>query len=88
VTDAELRALLMDCLALWGVSGKVGVGNGAVEITTAAGCFVLRRADSNDRPVRWFLHTPKRGAAGRGPRPVPSITALLSMLRRLSTDLL
>lgn len=82
MTDAELRALLTDCLALWGVSGNVAAGDGAVEITTAAGCFVLRRANSDDRPVRWFLHTPDREAAGRGPRPVPSIAALLSMLRR------
>jgi hypothetical protein len=87
VTDAELRALLTDCLALWGVSGQVAAGIGAVEITTATGRFVLRRAGLNDRPVRWFLHTQDREVAGRGPRAMPSIAALLSVLRRLSVDL-
>lgn len=33
------------------------------------------------RPTRWFPQTPEREAASRPPRPIPSITALLSALR-------
>jgi len=84
VTDAELRALLIDCLVLWGVSGDVAAGSGAAEIGTPAGRFVLRRAEPSDRPIRWFLHTPNREAAGRGPRALPSIVPALSALRRES----
>ncbi len=87
MTDAELRALLVDCLALWGVNGDVVAGAGAVEISTTAGRFVLRRATPNDRPIRWFLHTPDRDAAGRGPRASPSTVAALSVLRRATADL-
>jgi hypothetical protein len=84
VTDAELRALLVDCVALWGVSGSVAVAPGAAEISTPAGRFVLRHAAPTDGPVRWFLHTPDRETAKRGPRALPSIVAVLSALRRES----
>lgn len=33
------------------------------------------------RPTRWFPQTPEREAASRPPRPIPTITALLSTLR-------
>ena len=82
MTGAELRTLLTDCLALWGVSGDVAAAPGAAEIGTPAGRFVLRRAAPNDRPVRWFLRTPDREAAGRGPRALPSIVAALGALKR------
>jgi hypothetical protein len=81
MTDAELRALLVDCLALWGVKGNVVAGAGPIEIATASGWFVLRRTGSADEPIRWLLHTPGREAAGRGPRALPSIVAALSALR-------
>ena len=84
MTDAELRALLIDCLVLWGVSGDVAAGSGAAEIGTPAGRFVLRYAAPNNMPVRWFLYTPGREAAGRGPRALPSIVPALSALRRES----
>ena len=84
MTDAELRLLLMDCLALWRVSGSVAVAPGAAEISMPAGRFVLRHAVPTDRPVRWFLHTPDRKSARRGPRALPSIVAALSSLRRES----
>ncbi len=87
MTDAELPALLVDCLSVWGVNGDVVAGDGAVEIGTAAGQFVLRRAAPNDGPIRWFLDTPDREAAGRGPRALPSIVAALSALRRTTADL-
>ena len=84
MTDAELRALLVDCLALWGVSGDVAAAPGVAEIVTPVGRFVLRHATPSERPVRWFLHTPDREAAGRSPRALPSIVAALSVLRRES----
>ena len=81
VTDAELRALLLDCLKLWEVKGKVTVRQAEVTIETPVGPFTITRADSELRPVRWFYQMPDRAAAGRPPRAVPSIVALLSALR-------
>lgn len=81
ISDAELRALLMDCLTLWEISGSVVVRDADVAITTAEGVFAVSRADAGLRPVRWFYQTPERAAAGRPPRAAPSIVALLSGLR-------
>ena len=81
MTDAELRDLLRDCLALWGVDGVVAAGGAGVELSTQDGLFVVQRAAEDLRPVRWFLQTPVRAAAGRPPRAAPSVVALLSALR-------
>ena len=81
MSDAELRGLLLDCLKLWEMPGRVVVREGDVAIETAAGVFSVRRADPGLRPVRWFYQTPEREAAGRPPRAAPSIVALLSALR-------
>ena len=81
MTDAELRALLLDCLALWGVAGRVGVTDAGMEIAAPDGTLLLQRAPLDMRPVRWLLQTPERRAANRAPRAVPSIGALLSALR-------
>jgi hypothetical protein len=82
LTDAELRALLLDCLTLWAVRGRVSVEtDGAVTIAVPEGLFTLARADEAMRPVRWFWQTPERRAAGRPPRAAPSIVAALSALR-------
>ena len=81
MTDAELRSLLLDCLKLWEVSGKVVVHESDVAIETPRGAFTVARADPDLRPVRWFCQTPERAAAGRPPRAAPSIVALLSALR-------
>ncbi len=81
MTDAELRSLLLDCLRLWQVSGKVTVRDTAVAIDTAGGVFTVARAPADLRPLRWFYQTPERAAAGRSPRAAPSIVALLSGLR-------
>ncbi len=43
--------------------------------------FSIERADPELRPVRWFLQTPERHAAGRPARAAPSIVAALSALR-------
>ena len=81
MTDAELRGLLSDCLTLWGVEGRLALGQDGWEIETAEGSFSIARADAELRPVRWFLQTPERHAAGRPPRAAPSIGAALSALR-------
>ena len=81
MTDAQLRALLLDCLKLWKVTGKVTVGDTDVAIETPDGTYTVARADADLRPLRWFYQTPERAAAGRPFRAAPSIVALLSALR-------
>lgn len=81
MTDAQLRSLLLDCLQLWDLKGKVVVRDADIEIETADGVFTVARADAGMRPLRWFYQTPERKAAGRPPRAAPSIVALLSGLR-------
>jgi len=81
VTDAELRGLLLDCLKLWSVDGRLAAGEEGWEIATADGMFSIARADVDLRPVRWFLQTPERRTAGRPARAAPSIVAALSALR-------
>ena len=78
---AELRLLLRDCLLLWAVDARIEVSDDAVILTTAEGPFTVQPADPDLRPVRWFLQTPERVQAGRPPRAVPSIVALLAALR-------
>jgi hypothetical protein len=81
VTDAELRGLLLDCLKLWGISAPLVLSPEGWQIETADGDFSIARADPDMRPVRWFLQTPERRAAGRPARAAPSIVAALSALR-------
>jgi hypothetical protein len=81
VTDAELRGLLLDCLKLWAVDGQLVSAEEGWVIETAEGACSIARADPELRPVRWFLQTPERRAAGRPPRAAPSIVAALSALR-------
>ena len=80
-TDAELRALLLDCAALWSVAARITPGTDGMAIAAQPGTFVLQRAPEDLRPVRWFLHTPDRRAAARPPRALPSIGAALLALR-------
>ena len=80
-TDAELRALLLDCAALWGVEAGITAGADGIEITAKPGTFLVQRAPADLRPVRWLLQSPERAAANRPPRALPSIFALLSALR-------
>jgi hypothetical protein len=80
-TDAELRALLIDCLALWDVRGRVSASDDGMTIVTDDGTYLLRRAAAEIRPARWLLQTPARRAANRPPRAAPSIVALLTALR-------
>lgn len=81
MTDAELRGLLIDCLALWGIDGRVAAGDAGMELRTKVGLFVVQRATLDLHPVRWLLQTPTRRAANRSARAAPSIGALLSALR-------
>jgi hypothetical protein len=81
MTDAELRALLIDCLALWGVRGRVAASDSGVAINTDDGVYMLQRADPDMHPARWLLQTPARRIAKRPPRAAPSIVALLAALR-------
>ena len=83
MTDAGLRALLLDCLLLWEIEGRVLVGDAGLTIETADGAFTLERADHSMRPVRFVYQTPERRAAGRPPRVAPSIVAALSGLRNV-----
>ena len=81
MTDAQLRSLLLDCLKLWDVKGKVTVQDTGLAVDTPAGVFTVARADPDMRPLRWFYQTPERAAAQRPPRAAPSIVALLSALQ-------
>ncbi len=81
MTDAQLRSLLLDCLKLWEVTGKVTPDDTGLAIQTQAGVFTVAPADPDLRPLRWFYQTPERAAAGRPPRAAPSVVALLSALR-------
>ena len=77
---AELRALLIDCVALWGWKHHNRRRRG-IEIAAKPGTFLVQRAPTDMRPVRWLLQSPERAAANRPPRALPSIVALLSALR-------
>ena len=81
MSGAELRGLLLDCLALWGIDGRVAAAEVGMEIRTTDGLFIVQPAPPDMSPVRWLLQTPPRRAAGRPPRAAPSIGALLSALR-------
>jgi hypothetical protein len=93
MTQAELRNLLIDCLVLWAVPAKVelesdgaapGAGardDGGIVLHAPDGDYVVRPAPADLQPVRWFMQTPERAAAGRPARAIPSIVALLSALR-------
>jgi hypothetical protein len=81
MTDAQLRALLLDCLKLWEVKGTVTVRETDLAIATSGQLFTVSRADPDLRPVRWFYQTPERAAARRSPRAAPSVVALLAALR-------
>jgi hypothetical protein len=78
VTDAELRGLLMDCLAVWEVPGKVEVEPAEIAISAGGVRFGLRRAGFRETSIRWTLTSP-----GQRPRHMRSIGAVLRLLRRM-----
>jgi hypothetical protein len=69
ITDAELRGLLTDCVRLWDVPAAVVAEADGLLV---GGCMVRR----GEAPMRWIVQTPARTRA------VPSVVALLSVLRR------
>ena len=71
ITDAQLRTLLLDCLKLWEVKGKVTACDTGLAIETPNGVFTVARADAELLPERWFYQTPERAAAQRPPRATP-----------------
>ncbi|MCX7383413.1 MAG: hypothetical protein NT133_18805 [Alphaproteobacteria bacterium] len=73
ISDAELRGLLVDCLRLWDVVGRVSAEAEGLVITAGDARCVVERGPS---PTRWFL------TAGARRRAVPSVPALLSAVRR------
>ncbi|HEY6430537.1 MAG TPA: hypothetical protein VIZ17_01015 [Acetobacteraceae bacterium] len=83
MTEAELRALVADCVAVWGVGGRVaGAADGGVEVASATGRCVIRAAGMEERPARWYVEVPERVGAGRASRGLPSVVAMLAALRR------
>ena len=78
MNPADLRALLRDALRLWHVNASVTVEPDHIAVARPEGTY---RITPGPPPTRWFLQTPARHAAGRPPRPAPSITALLTALR-------
>ena len=81
LSNAELRALLLDCLILWAVDGRVEAAADGLAVIAGGASYRVSQADPDLRPVRWFLQTPEREAAGRSPRALPAIGALLTALR-------
>lgn len=81
MTEAELRGLLQDCIVLWNVNARVAVDPEGIKVVAGDAALLVQRAPADMRPLRWLLHTPERVAAGRPPRAVPSIVALLAALR-------
>lgn len=77
LTQAELRMLLIDCLELWGVEGRIDVNDDAFEVATRDATLRVQRAPPDMLPVRWLLHR----SPSRPPRVAPSIVALLTALR-------
>ena len=77
MTPPELRALVSDSLALWGVAAAVRIAEGgAVALTAPDGTPLrVRPALLEERPVRWWLERPGQE------RPCTSVLGLLRGLR-------
>jgi hypothetical protein len=76
VTPPELRALVSDGLALWGVSAAVSVAEDGVALAAPDGTPLrVRAAPPEERPVRWWLERPGQE------RPCTSVLGLLRGLR-------
>ena len=77
MTPPELRALVSDSLALWGVAGAaVSVAEDGVALLAPDGSPIrIRPAFPEERPLRWWLERPGQN------RPFTSILGLLRGLR-------
>ncbi len=81
MTQAETLSLLLDCLSLWGVQGKLVAEADGIALNMNGARYHVAAVDASLRPARWQLQTPAREAAGLSARMHPSIGALLSALR-------
>lgn len=76
MTPPELRALVSDSLALWGVAAAVSVAGNGVALTAPDGTPLrVAPASPAERPLRWWLERPDQR------RPCTSILGLLRALR-------
>ncbi len=76
MTPPELRALVSDSLALWGVSAAVAVAGDGVALAAPDGTPLrVRPAAPEERPLRWWLERPGQR------RPCTSVLGLLRGLR-------
>jgi len=75
-TPPELRDLLADSLAVWGVPARAVVANDGVAITTPDGTALqITTAAQAELPIRWWLAKPGQR------RPCTSMLGLLRTLR-------
>ena len=76
MTPPELRALVSDGLALWGVPAAVAVVEDGVALVAPDGTPLrVRPASPEERPLRWWLERPGQR------RPCTSVLGLLRGLR-------
>ena len=81
MTPPELRALVSDGLALWGVAASVSVAGNGVALTTPDGALLgIAPAPAEERPVRWWLERPGQR------RPCTSVLGLLRSVRNAVGD--
>ena len=76
MTPPELRALVSDSLALWGVAAAVSIAEDGVALLAPDGTPLrVRPAGLEERPLRWWLERPGQR------RPCTSVLGLLRGLR-------
>ena len=76
MTPPELRALVLDGLALWGVASAVAVDGDGVALAAPDGTRLrVAPAPPDERPIRWWLERPGHR------RPCTSVLGLLRTLR-------
>ena len=76
MTPPELRDLVADSLALWGVPGRVTVADEGVVLVAPDGTPLrIQPAAPAERPLRWWLERPGQR------RPCTSVLGLLRGLR-------
>lgn len=76
MTPPELRALVLDTLALWGVAAAVAVDGDGVALAAPDGTPLrVVPAPPDERPLRWWVERPGQR------RPCTSVLGLLRTLR-------
>ena len=85
MSQAELRDLLADALALWDAPGRAVAEDDGVAVLLGSARATVLPADPALRPVRWFVTTPER--AGRAAASVAGVLGVLrDWARTLSPD--